>query len=510
MRKKEEDINLSDFRMGFRASETADVEMSIGDTIVALRENCEFFIHFFLGEELDHPVPEFHKEAWQYLTAVALENVALALPRGHAKTTLARLAVVWYLLFTPFRFILYVSNTLPVASESTKAIAEFFRSENFESVFGRVRFEVEQDQRGFYKFFLSYIDETGTVQSKYCILKPLGAGQQIRGTNIDNIRPELSVVDDLEDDDNTATALLQNKLKKWFMGAFQKALSRRNRKIIFLGNMLSSKSILYHICEKSEEWYSTRKGCILSDGTPLWPEIWPIDKIRTDFLEYQNMKMIGVWFAEMMNLPIADGNLLIQPEEIQYVPELVPGEQEYTFITLDTAISQKAWGNDTAFAVHASKAGIWRIVEVVSGQFTPDRTFFILCELGQKWSTRVLGIEQTALQQALKFLFEVFMTIHKQYFEIYDIPHKNIAKTERLSVWCSFLRRGVWVLQEGDFVITQQLLTYDPTKDNNEDDIHKDDIDNDNNEEDNDSDDNDNDIRHKYDKYVYARDFRAI
>lgn len=466
-----EEVDLSQFRMGFKASDTADVGMSVGDTMVALRESFEFFINFFLPEELEHPVPQFHKDAWEYLKAVQLEYVALALPRGHAKTTLARLAVVWYFLFTPFRFIIYVSNTLPVASEATQAIANFFRSDNFESVFGPVKFDVEQNQRGFYKFTLSYIDEYGITREKDCVLKPFGAAQQIRGTNIDNIRPELAIVDDLEDDENTATTLLQNKLKKWFMGAFRKALSRTNRKIIYLGNMLSSKSILYHICEKSDEWYSTRKGCILSDGQPLWPEIWPIEKIRADFIEYQQMKMIGVWFAEMMNLPIADGNLLIQPEDIYYLPATVPGEQEYAFITVDTAISKKVWGNDTAIVVHASRGGVWRVVQTVNGQYTPDQVFWLLVELSKKWHTRCVGIEQTALQLALSFLFQVFMTMHNYTFEIFEVPHKNIAKTERLAVWCSMIRRKAWALEEGDFVVTQQLLTYDPTKDNNEDDV---------------------------------------
>jgi len=468
---KIEEIDLNKFTMGFRASETTQAQMSRQDVLEALRSSFKFFINFFIPEELTHEVPEFHENAWQYLIQVAVEYIALALPRGHAKTTLAKLAAVWYFLFTPFRFILYVSNTFAVASEACKDIVKYMQGLNFEAAFGPLDFNTEQHGKGFYKFTLMTFDETGAPRVKFCILKPLGAGQQVRGTNIDNTRPELAVVDDLEDNDNTATPLLQNKLKRWFFGDFLKALSSKFRKVIYLGNMLSNKSLLHHFCTNSDEWHSMRLGCLLSDGKPLWPEIWPLARIAKDYLEYQKLKLIGLWFAEMMNLPIADGNLLIQPEEIPYKPEMVPGEQEMAFITVDTAISQKAWGNDTALVVHAFKGQSWQIVEVVAGQFSPDQVFHLLVELCRKWRTKCVGIEQTALQMALKFLFEVMMTVHKFNFEVYEIPHKNKSKTERLAVFCSAMREGQWSLSEGDFIVTQQLLQYDPTKDNNEDDI---------------------------------------
>src|SRR6185369_7224910 len=107
---------------------------------------------------------------WEYLTRVDIEQVALALPRGHAKTTLAKLAVVWYLLFTPFRFCIYVSNTHSIAAEACRDVMNYIRSDNFVAVFGPVQFEVMQDQKGFYKFRLHFIDEHGQAREKYCIL----------------------------------------------------------------------------------------------------------------------------------------------------------------------------------------------------------------------------------------------------------------------------------------------------------------------------------------------------
>lgn len=460
-----------DFALNFRASATTQVQMDAGAIVEAMRASAEFFIQFFLAEELEFPVPPFHVATWDLMNDDAAEQIAAALPRGTAKTTLAKLTAVRHFLFTDTRFVVYVSNTASVAAEACKDIINYMRSPNYEAVFGKLEFEVEQDGRGFYKFWLQYVDTVGMLRKKFCILRAIGAGQQVRGLNIDNTRPELAIVDDLESDENTATKELQLKLKTWFYGPFIKAMSRKRRKIIFIGNMLSNRSLLYHFCETSEEWHSMRYGILLSNGEPLWPEIWSLEEIRKDFLEYQSANLVGRWFAEMMNMPIADGNLLIDAEDIYYVPHLMPGEEEAAFITVDPAISQKTHSDDTAIAVHALVNGLWRVVETVVGKYTPDQLFMILLALCQKWDTRCVGIEMAGYQAALKFLFEVLMQVHQQQFSIFEVPHKNKPKYERISVWCSLIRKKQWAVEEGDYVITEQLLMYDPAKKNNRDDL---------------------------------------
>lgn len=461
----------ADFKMSFRSSaSTVQIGMTAGEIVASLQGSCEFFVQFFLGDELTYAVPDFHITSWERLIAKNVEKFALALPRAHAKTTLAKLAVVWYFLFSHVRFIVYVSNTATIASEACQDIINFMRSPNFESVFGPLSFDVEQDARGFYKFRLQYMDETGFMREKYCILRAFGAGQQVRGLNIDNKRPELAIVDDLEDDENTATPALILKLRTWFYGPFYKALANQN-KIIYLGNMLSSKSLLYIFCEKSDEWHSMRYGCLKGDGTPLWPDMWPVEKIRKEFIEFQQVGLAGRWFAEMMNMPVADGNLLINSEEIYYVAPILPGQQEYAFITVDPAISLKTWADNSAIVVHAFRDGLWRVADYIVGHFVPDQLFWILVELCTKWNTREVGIEQAAFQAALKFLFEIMSEVNNQHFTVHEIPHRNRPKLERIAVWCSAIRKKQWALQEAEYAITEQLLMFDPARQNNDDDL---------------------------------------
>ena len=102
----------------FIASETIQVQASVIETLDALKSSCSFFLNFFLGEELIHDVPQFHVDTWDLMNDEVADKIAAALPRGTAKTTLARLSVVRHWLFTPKRFVIYISATHGAAAES--------------------------------------------------------------------------------------------------------------------------------------------------------------------------------------------------------------------------------------------------------------------------------------------------------------------------------------------------------------------------------------------------------
>jgi len=460
-----------DFKFNNKQADVDPVGMDSNEIVNALHLNASFFINFYMAEELTHSVPQFHIDSWNLITAEMIAYIALALPRGHAKTTLAKLCAVWYLLFTPIRFIVYVSNTLTPAAESCKTIVDFITSENHLAVFGPCRWEVRQEGHGFYKFWMTVPDGHGGFKEKYVIIKALGAGQQVRGLNVNNERPQLAIVDDLEDNENTATPELQKKMRLWFFGTFIKALSRKNHKVIYIGNLLNNQSLIYYMCEKSEVWFSRRFGCLLSNGEPLWPDLWSFEAIREDFKEYQRAGLTALWFAEMMNMPMAEGQALIHPDDITYQPIVLPGEHKIAFITVDPAFSAKEWANDSAVVVHAYIAERWQIAEIVSGKFSLEQLYAILSELCLRWRTRVVGIEKGPLEAGLKVIFELMGKLSQQKFEIYEVPHKNRSKTERLAAWCAALCKQVWTLTEGDITVTQQLVAYDPLKKQNVDDI---------------------------------------
>lgn len=446
------------------------VQMNVREIRYALQHDSEFFIQYFLGEELTFPVPDFHIDLFHLMTSTAVDKCVFAVPRDHAKTTLAKLACIYYLLFSHYSFIIYLSNVHATARDAVNDIIGFLESDNFQAAYGMVEFSVKQDGIGFYRFNIQLPHSDGSTYAKKIVIKALGAGQSVRGINVGHRRPQLAIVDDLEDTDNIATEELFDKLKRWFYGTFRKCLDKFDHKIIHIGNMLANKCLLQEHCN-SEYWFSRQYGCLLANGQPLWPDAWPLEKLKVNFVEYLRGGMIDIWFIEMMNLPIGSGKGLIKANEIKYAPQIQTNEMEYGFITLDPAISEESWAHQTAIAVHVWNGEFWQITEVEAAiGIDPTEMFGIIMRLAHKWGISVVGIESVAFQASLKHVFNYMCAVNNiEGMTFLDLPGRK-QKTQRIVGWCALLKTGEYKLVEGEFSITQQLLAYNPKAKTNEDD----------------------------------------
>lgn len=437
----------------------------------ALEHDQAFAINFFIPEEITDrtPVPQFHVDILNDMFDMVHQFYCCAVPRDHAKTTLAKIAVCKFFAFTRVRFCVYVSNTVTVASAACTDIANMLRAPNFTAyhmgVCGRpVEFTVEREAEGYYRFILF----GGTAREKKCILYPLGAGKQVRGLNIDNQRPDLAVVDDLETSETLETDIGYKKLKKWFYGPFKKALDKIWHKIIQLGNMTAFRCLIRDHTE-SKFWHSVRYGALLPGGLPLWPEVWPIEKLKKDFEQYKEQGMLDIWFAEMMNMPLADGSGLIRSEEILYLPPALVEDCEWTFITVDPAISTRSWGHRTGIAVHAYVEDRWQVVETFADRgMDPIRLFDKIIELSYRWHCNVVGIESAQYQAALKFVFQhLCLERHIEGMEFVDL-YAGQRKNERFAAFATEIKAGLCGIQQDDVLLTQQLLFYDPNRKEND------------------------------------------
>lgn len=434
------------------------------DAVKKLFHDPSFLLHFFIPEQLVYNIPNFHIELVNLFKNTDKLGTALAVPRGFAKTTIAKIMVVWYFLFTRYSFIVYVSNTTPMAKEAVNDIQGYLSCANFIAMFGEIEILRKDAQLGFLQFRILGLD-------KVCTIRAIGAGQQLRGLNIGNFRPQLAVVDDLEDYDNTSSEVLTTKLKQWFFGTFIKALDKRTRKVIQIGNMLSNDSILAMNCA-SKEWFSRIYGCLLADGTSLWEDLWPREELLRDYQTYQENKMAHIWMAEMMNTPIPTGNGLITIEEIPYSPKMIPGQAEFGFITIDPAISTNTWADNTSIVVHAFDGNQWHIPDYFLGKLDTHQMFDVMLHFCQKWKFLIVGIEGGGFQGTLQHIFPVLLLQRGiNNINIVELKHRQQAKTERIFGWASMLKAKQYVLPRGDFAIQNQLVRYDPLKKKNDDDL---------------------------------------
>lgn len=469
------DPTLDSLEKALGAGETPveAVDVDLAQVRLMLRTSGEFFIEFFLAEQLDMTVPEFHEQIWSRLTDQEKERVLLAIPRDHAKTTLAKLCVVWHWLFTHHRFTVYLSNTNAIAKGACKDIIDFMQAPNFRAVFGDIRMIKASENESLWIFDLPL----GAGRWKRCILRAIGQGQQMRGINIDNTRPDFAVVDDVEDNENTESENLQKKLDRWIFGPFLKALARR-RRIVWLGNMLQKTSLLARL-SRHPRWNPVVFGCLVKDSEsgvmqPLWPGKWTVEALQEDFKEYKDNGLVETWMCEMMNMP-GHGENGFTADQISYMPIPQPDELRAAWITIDPAFGLKAHNDESSIAVHVLPIkGCPMTVSVSHGQYDENRLFAEALSLAQYWNAWVWGIEAVAAQRLLLPLFNVFLAGRGMTGKVEILPlmaGRGDPKSGRIRAWVNLMANREWAIPEDDIDITNQIVEYDFRKKEQPDDI---------------------------------------
>ena len=180
-------------------------------------------IHGFAGALLSKrydkatPTPKLHLELWDVCCSPK-PLVAIAAPRNHAKSTsITHAYTLANVLFRKRKFVVLVSDTETQAVDFLREIKEELKSnEDLISLFEIDGFVTDKETDVVVRF------KDG---AKFRIMAR-GAEQRVRGLKWDQIRPDLIVCDDLENEELVLNKERREKFRRWFFGALLPARSR--------------------------------------------------------------------------------------------------------------------------------------------------------------------------------------------------------------------------------------------------------------------------------------------
>lgn len=253
----------------------------------------------YLPQHFSSDPAEFHWELAEL--AEEHDRLAVAAPRGHAKTTVVALARPLFLAAarrSPFTLI--VSDTATQAEQRTSDLyAELLENEPLVQTYPHLALPERKDyaEKRVKRSTRDFITLGGIRFTS------AGAGQSLRGIKDRHQRPTLIVVDDLENDENVRTPEQRAKLWDWFTKSLLNLPGPGGASVHVIGTILHRESLLARLLSEDQSGvWTQRKYRAITDGQPLWASAWPLERLEAKRIEIGSR----AFSSEYLNDPIDD------------------------------------------------------------------------------------------------------------------------------------------------------------------------------------------------------------
>lgn len=288
--------------------------------------DMEFFGRAYFPHYFSRPSPEFHRELdaiWQQgvlkgrypLTAADTKTIsrlpgvrrAVAAPRGHAKST--------NLTFKgTMHSTLYGYKHYPIIISDSSEQAEGF----LDNI--RVEFEENTAILGDFGPLAGSVWRSNVLVTKTNIkIEAIGSGKKIRGRKHRNWRPDLIILDDVENDENVRTPEQRKKLKDWFDKAVSKC-GDDYTDIVYIGTLLHYDSLLAKTLANPAYRSIKYKAVIrFSQADDLWQQ-W--ETIFTD-LSNDDREADALAFFQAHKTAMLEGTQVLWEEKLSYYDLMV-------------------------------------------------------------------------------------------------------------------------------------------------------------------------------------------
>lgn len=363
-------------------------------------ESLDWFFSVYFHTYIKYETAPFQQEIISIAEDQSNKLAVIVAFRGSAKSTLITTAsVLWSILGRPQKkFIIILSQTEQKARQHLQNIKlELEGNEVLRKDLGP--FDEEKNQWG----------STALIIKKFNAKIMIGSVEQsIRGLRFGENRPDLIILDDVEDTDSVRTQENRNKTYNWLTSEVLPA-GDKETKVIAVGNLLHEDSLLkrleQRIRNKEIKGIYREYPIIDDEGNPLWLGKYPTQNDIED--ERQKTMSPVAWAREYLLKIISTDEQLIRREWIKYYKELPPKNyRAYSATGIDLAISLSSNADFTAMAsaqIHGyrDKLQVYILPNVVNKRMTALDTLEQAKSISHSLGRGKLFIEDVGYQSSL-------------------------------------------------------------------------------------------------------------
>lgn len=320
------------------------------------RKDIVTFGQMFLPEDFMKSTPAPYQYELSNLLLGEDKRICIILPRGHAKSTLAKTALLYKLYFNPpekKEFIAWVSEEQSQAIDHIKYIQNHIdMNPALQYYFGDLKGSKWTEK------------EFTTARGDRIIAK--GTSQRLRGRSQLGLRYTNIILDDFESELNTKTPERRREIKEWVMSTVEPALenSKENEGSIWLiGTIVHYDSFLQGVYDgflqaekenRKSAWNVLYKKAIVGD-IPLWSSYFTKEKLNDIKRRFNEMGLLHKFAQEYQNEARDIDSAKFKIDRLNYYEGEIVSRNNFNYILIeDTAIPVNVYiGVDLAYEATA-------------------------------------------------------------------------------------------------------------------------------------------------------------
>lgn len=419
-----------------------------------------WFFHLYFAPYVQYETAEFQREIMRLLADKQIEMLVLAAFRGSGKSTIVSLAfVIWSIITGRSHYVLLTSLTQGQAGQLLDNIRQ--ELENNELLI--------KDFGPFFNRSSNWRSDSLEIKKYSARISVYSVQESLRGTRYKENRPDLIVVDDVEDVTSVRSPDRREQVRKWLFGDVIPA-SGQAAKIVVVGNVLHEDSLVMYLkskitCEELHGRY-VQYPIVNDRGQPLWPGKFP----NQAAIEREQKKVGSAidWAREYELRIVSDEESIILPNQLAYYDHLPETTTQTSIImAVDPAIGTQKQHDCTAIVsgmMVPHGDGDWRLY-ILSHPFNKRVKPHTLSEIVAKLFASDKEQIRTVLVEDVGYQAKLLEDLQEMNIPAEGVNPGKIDKRARLEIFAKhIIKQQVLFPKHGANELIKQLLNFGSEK----------------------------------------------
>lgn len=405
-------------------------DAEISDILERCYLDTKLFCQVFFPDYFSKPFSKkIHDPIFECIDNPANKLIAITAPRGIGKSSILNMALpAKHILYQDKKFIIPISQSADAAVEMGENLKE-------ELLANKLIYEF------FGKMDSWKWSEKQWITSSGIKILPRGAGQQVRGRRFGKDRPDLIIVDDLEDDKEVQNEELRKFVRDWFFNSLLNSVDRgsSNWQVIVIGTIRHEDSLLIHL-QKDPEFVHLDLEICDEELNSNWPEFIPTEQIHHMHDVAKERGELAGFYREYRGITMPPGLAGFRPEFfVNYTEsedELNRNPDIESIVMADPAKTHTDTSCNSAVVGVSIDTKTMRIYvrDVVERQMFPDELYDEMIDMAVRIRARVLGPEVTSLNEYITYPLRNRMMQRRKFFDIVEVKPRDKKATRAASL----------------------------------------------------------------------------